>query len=534
VELVLEKGVVSYKGIQSIIFFCIITCLTLVIAPVFAGDHLVRTRAITLPIDTVHQNIKPSYNPSWPHKVTNHTTDDHLACDVVAPQSSGCDYVINVDTYDGTIKIKPGRTDPAPGETVCILPGAYSGAEIFDVHGTQQQPITIRNCGGQAVINTRFKIRKTTHIRLLGDGDVNTLYGIKTTGDLFPSAGSGMSIETLSRDIEIAFNDISAEYSRGALHFNTGNPEVDDNGDYIPRYDLVTGEPFVQTKSHIHHNIIHSSLEGEGLYLGVAGCGEAELDAGTALEHTFVHDNIVVNNGADGIQVGCSREDTLIYNNYIYNSGYNPFNNLGHTKAIQLGAGTSGLVFNNYIEKAASSCIFLGGGPTNIEGRDLAVSIHNNIMIDCSEAVAVHSSVEDVVVSNQGLAVANNTIIDMRISHFWLTHHFDDLVQVDVKNNLYVDAITTVSHIVVNGEDNVGDNFQEDGSLFLSNMSQAQFIDPVNGDYNLEENSPARDFGVDAVDLDVVYDINANIRDPIMDAGAAEFIVDVIFTHGFE
>lgn len=474
----------------------------------------------------------PTYNADWPYKVTNHTTDNHSICTVEDPAAFGCDHIIGPETYSNRLLVKPTKVTPLPGEKVCVLPGTYTHAEIYTTHGTEAEPITITNCGGQVEVNAEFRIIQSTHIKLVGNGDQDTLYGFKINGktklddegNLTPHTASSLSVYDRSRDLEIAYTDMSAPWGRAVLHFNTGAALYDDNGDPIEKLDLITGELFVQTNSWIHHNLVHDSLEGEGIYLGLAGCGEGEFAGGNALENTYVHDNIVIDNGADGIQIGCARKDTLVYNNYVENAGYNPFRaNIGHEKGFQFGAGTSGYVFNNYVKDIKSDCFFIGGGTTSEEGRDIALSLYNNIGVECSAGFAFHQTALTTAEANQKFAIANNSLINMKESHFWMSHYVDDTVNVDLKNNLYVDEKANIHHIIVNGENEVGANFNETNPLlFLTN--EVAFADTADGDYSLGANSPAIDAGLDASELDVTTDITDSTRsDGYYDLGALEF-----------
>lgn len=466
--------------------------------------------------------ITPTYHPEWPYKVTQHTTENHQVCDATNPQSCGCDHVIDTTTNSGKIKIKAAQTFPQAGEKVCIVGGTYTAAEVYDVHGTEAAPIIITNIGGQVVINDEMQVKLSTHLKFMGDGDNNVLYGIKVTGKPQSNTASGLTLKQFTRDVEIAYLDLSSPLGRTALHFNSGRPSTDNDGNYVPMIDPTTGEVFVQTNSIIHHSFFHDSFEGEGIYLGLAYCNADELNNGGALENTYVYDNIVKDIGADGIQVGCSRKNTVIANNYIEHVGYNPFRpNAGHTKGFQLGQGTTGVAYNNYLTDIESDCFFLNAGPTDIPGRDYAFSIYNNIGLQCDAGVAFHSRIQDVIDAGQKFAVAHNTFVDMKTSHYWINGQHDDIVQIDLKNNFYVDTGDAIPHIAVNGPNNVGSNFDELNRMDASSLEEAGFVDATSGDFNLLPTSIAALNGIDASDLDVVVDI-ANRQRTNYNPGATE------------
>lgn len=70
--------------------------------------------------------ITPVYNPDWPFKVTQHTTENHQVCDISNPAACGCDHMITPDTHAGRIKIRETKTNPSAGEKVCIVGGSHS------------------------------------------------------------------------------------------------------------------------------------------------------------------------------------------------------------------------------------------------------------------------------------------------------------------------------------------------------------------------------------------------------------------------
>lgn len=485
------------------------------------------------------------YNADWPAKVTNHTTEGHGQCELNDPQAAGCTFLITPATFGDRILIKDDRVltpldgsanrTVMPGDKVCIAPGYYSGTIINKVAGTEAQPITVTNCGGQAVFRDEVPITRSRHIKLSGNGHDGTLYGIKIMGTLEEEAeyiamyGEGfqtksqaaLDISAKSRNIEIAWVEMSNPRSPRAanIHFVTKtltNPD----GSYIVQYDLEnTNEVFVQTGTYIHHNFIHHSLEGEGLYVGKFGCDQDLFDAGLALEDTRIHDNIVTNNGADGIQVGCSRKDTYIYNNYIFDAGYNPFNNRGHIKGFQLGKGTSGHLYNNYVDHGASDCVWAVGGPSD-DGSNVSLWIYNNVFKDCEQMIGVARDADDVVAAGQSMEVYNNTVISMRSAHYFVSGAlYDDIILSSV-NNLYVDSQVNLARFV---QGSIPANFTESFAFISSDSSSIAFTDDMSDDYSLTAQSPVIDMGSSPLVI-TDRDIRGESRDNIYDVGAFEYV----------
>ena len=482
--------------------------------------HPILMVSLLIPFYTYANNIVFDSNSKF--KVTHHTSENHNMCTIENNVDFGCDHFITPESHGGSIKIKPGQLDIKPGQMVCVATGTYKKAEVYKVVGNEEKPVVITNCGGQVEVDGQFSIIRSSHIKLLGDGNKETTYGFKINGKQKRNTSSSLNIRSFSRDIELAYLDVSSKLGRAAIHFNSSKPKLDENGN-TSHIDPVTGKVFIQTNSNIHHNFIHDSLEGEGIYLGVAGCDENDFKNGAALENTYVHNNIVTNHGADGIQVGCARKNTYIYNNYIEKVGYAPFKpNAGHTKGIQLGMGTSGYVFNNYLKDVTSDCIFIGGGPTLDSERNIALSLYNNIGVNCDSAFGVHSSAKNIVKSQQLLSIANNTMINMKRSHFWINRHHSDKINVKAFNNLFVENGYGIPHISVNGRYNVGNNFDEQGTLIFDNPDDVRFKDWSKNDFRLTSESPAIDSGVHSNDIDVVNDIR-NIERGHFDVGAFEY-----------
>lgn len=481
-----------------------------------------------LGIKTDFGDIQPTYNPDWQYKVTNHTADNHLSCDLNDTASFGCDYVVTPDFYYGRIFMKENlrQLDPQPGEKVCVAPGTYNDLGVFRIHGTEEEPITVTNCGGQVVIEGSIDTRFSSNIKILGNGSTDHTYGFEARA---------ASMTNLSRDIELAWVDLRGieipddateeeieeltKNSGATLHFNSGKA-TDDNGDFIYLTDPVTEELFVQTGSHIHHNLIRNSYDAEGLYIGIFACEQDALDSGRELQKTYVYDNIIKDHGGDGMQVGCSTEDTLIFNNYISNVGYNPFQPYaGHVMGIQLGAGTSGYVFNNYIEDAVGAGVFIQSWPTNVENRDVALSVFNNIVRDSGHAVMFNAYTNAVVDSNQRFLVEHNTFVNITNSHYFIGYNFDGILNVDFNNNLYVNEL---------GVSNFSGNpnklsFNEQGRMEFYVLENAGFVDPDNGNFNLQTSSPAVGAGVDVSVSDAILDMNGNARTTSFDVGALQF-----------
>ena len=403
--------------------------------------------------------------------VTEHNTNNHVSCNV----ATDCDFVL-----DNTKVNFLGKTKNInPGDVICLTPGQYHRKMHFeDLHGTPEQPIIIRNCGG-LVHQTidQFTVHDSTYVRILGDGDPNTQYGIKLLGSLdegfeYPRNGHTLGLGgNHTHHIEVAYVEMSNPRGPAILFYNGKNP----------------GDPtHVQNGTHIHHNYLHHSGDGEGMYIGNAGCTPEQLDDGYALENTWIHDNIVMHMGGDGIQVGCGRENTYIYNNYVYDVGFSPFNNKGHTKGIQIGAGTSAKVFNNYIEHVGTSCMIVGG--SSDEDETVGIEIFNNVFKDCLNVIDIHSSAQDLANSGDSLDIHDNTFVDMRSHYVWMTTKLGSTLITKLYNNMF-----TPNNVTYFTSGPPAANFTMENNSFFNSNTAAQFIDSTY--FDVASTSPAYGFG---------------------------------------
>ena len=71
-------------------------------------------------------------------------------------------------------------------------------------------------------------------------------------------------------------------------------------------------------------------------------------------EQTYIYNNIVINTGRDGIQVGSAVEDCEIYNNYVELFGQKSEG--GHMTGFQINPGTTGKLYNNVINASDTEC----------------------------------------------------------------------------------------------------------------------------------------------------------------------------------
>lgn len=269
------------------------------------------------------------------------------------------------------------------GQRVCIAAGVYPNTFYINglVKGTAAQPIEFTNCGGQVKLTQKKNPITITggsrHVKVLGNGHRGTLYGFYI-GDVTESMG--IMAYGKSRDFELAWIHI---YDMQGFAAVVAKTDVSDATPAADKIDSETGKLFVQTNTHLHHIKIEKTEEGEGFYIGYYGCAPGANHY--RLRGVKLHDNVMLDTGAEGLQVGCADENVQIYNNYIKDAGWNPFNGTEEqTGGLQIGEGTGDAsVYNNWVENVQGNCIRFTSG----SGKDpnkLQIHFHDNVVKDCA------------------------------------------------------------------------------------------------------------------------------------------------------
>jgi hypothetical protein len=449
-------------------------------------------------------------SPLTEFKVTTHDASGHrnLSCD-----PSDCDRV--VAPRDGQVVLTSGGTSPVlPGARVCIQASAtpYNFRVLLeDLRGTAENPIEITNCGGQVVfsrVRGPIEAHRSVHFKVLGNGSTSAVYGIK----LVSSLNDAVKIRYRSRDFEVAW------------------VEFDDNGGTAVKAkseergaDVVTGQPFVQTGTHLHHLRSNRTERHEAMYIGATGCQPnlaVENFPDAPLEDVLIHDNMLLDSGADALQVGCASGDVRIYSNYVRTAGYRPFASGGSQRhGIQVGPSSTGKIYQNWVEDTQSDCLHAAGGHPD------GLFIYNNVLTNCPHAAYLNDRLQ----SSVNVVIANNTIRTTSGQAFrssgW--HRTNRAPQFNIHNNLIVGA-SAASAIVY--DDNATPQplttlygVVETAQLYFASDAQAGFGDASSSDYRLRADSPARDAGVDTGAFGVVTDLRGLTRYVPYDVGALEY-----------
>jgi hypothetical protein len=345
-----------------------------------------------------------SYEPDpEPYNVLELTASAKSAC--------GCNYVVpyssGTQTVDGTLRgIKPGNV-------ICIEGGKTYGPIVFkNIRGSSSAPVTIKNCGGTVTINGSGKpyaIRTETssYFRITGG---SSGYGIKVSG-----GHMSVTFDKLSTNIELDHVEV----------YNSGFAGVVAKTD--PACDkLAIRGKFTMRDLRFHDNYIHDT-QGEGFYIGNSfWLGGVSTSCGKlyphAIENAKIYNNLIRNTGWEAIQVGSTPVGAEVYGNRIENYGTKNVN--AQNNGIQLGEGTVGKCYGNFIKGGRGNGIIIVGNGKNL--------VHNNVIISAGQ----DGIFCDDRVYGEGFVFTNNTIIRPGLNGIRL--YADQVTMSKIQNNIII------------------------------------------------------------------------------------------------
>lgn len=410
------------------------------------------------------------------------------------PACSTCTYVVPANTYniDGT------KLGLKPGAVICLNSlTKYKNLFFSNLNGTPDQPITITNCGGTVNITVSGKsfvilTQKSKNFRIAGSGPG---YGLKLAG----GTSQGITLDYLSTDFEIDHVEIS----------NIGYAGIMAKTD--PSCDNATVRGAFTMRNVSFHDLYIHDTKAEGLYVGNSFYAKgASTSCGSRLPHDIeyvkIYNNIVKNTGHEGIQLGCATKGAAVFQNTVEN--YGTTNENYHTNGIQLGEGTGGLCYNNWIKKGPGHGINCLGYGDNV--------IHDNVIIDagtngifCDERYS----------PGPGFKFINNTIINPGNDGIRL---YAELVPLNsIINNIIVNPKSGVYVQKLNSKVKV-DMFN---NLFTMNINDVKFAGASSGNYHLTNTSPCYEKGKDIATYNIAQDYykSARKKGSAYDIGASEY-----------
>ncbi|TXI68768.1 MAG: hypothetical protein E6Q41_03665, partial [Cyclobacteriaceae bacterium] len=425
-----------------------------------------------------------------------------LASSEIALAQCGCDFTI--PNSSSTVHFDGVAEGVQPGDVICLSPGNIARISFTNVRGSATNYVIIKNCGGQSLVgnstaNTAILFSNSQFFRLTGTGDPGFQYGIKIP-ETKPSGAQGVNIFNYSSDFEVDHLEITQTGFAGIM---AKSDPSDDCSNFS--YERPN---FVMKNMVAHDNYIHN-IRGEGVYFGnsfyrgtLIYCG-SRTQYGHEIRGVRVYNNIFESTGWESIQVGGGTQDVEVYNNRIYD--YGTRNQNSQNGGIQIGEGSIGKVYNNFIKGGTGKAIFIQGlGKTDV---------YNNVIVNAGTAsiqfaLLGSALATDIVPPGSWLGpirVINNTIINPTTIE-------------TVKESLAgAPGNVMYNNLIVGGPSNWlrlrGDtDWQSSNNLYIPLLADAKFTNPALDDYSLQSDSPALNAGRDVGAFGVTFDIENKAR----------------------
>ncbi|MEQ9441027.1 MAG: cellulose binding domain-containing protein [Cyclobacteriaceae bacterium] len=426
-----------------------------------------------------------------------------------------CDHTVPFSeqvVFDGT------QENVMPGDTICVEAGITRDRLHFkNIVGTQEAPVVIINCGGQVVIqgtgsggsNVPLALNGNRYFHLTGTGDPAYEYGFKAGGE------SHATVEGQGRATNFELDHIEV-FSAGFAGFMLKtDPDGSGNNARPNSPDAINGG-FTMYDISVHDCYIHDMLpDGEGIYMGNSFWSSGHNGQ---LPHSIygakIYNNVLERTGREAIQAGAVVEGLEIYNNRIYQYGYQNETN-SQNNAIQVGEGSTGRIYNNYIEAGP------GGGTRGIYMLGLGDNyVYNNIIIGTKRGAIVANfrpgPLEGEEVQGGGHFL-NNTIIDTE-GEVAFESYLNPAPENFIYNNMVITSLEEWNTMANYS------NWESSNNLVYETLAEAGLIE-MDGEYSLDPQAEAIDAGLD-VSADGVNDDFYSVPRPIngvYDVGALEY-----------
>ncbi len=417
-------------------------------------------------------------------------------------QDCACTHTIESGAVDGE------QLGVSPGDVLCV-PGntTYGAFRWQNIVGTAENPIIVKNCNGQVVIDSPgsygWKWLRSKHFKILGNGDADVQYGFKVS----TAKSFFVTMESFTTSFEIAHMEIVGKEKEDG-HGYTGFAGIGIKTSPYQDCDLFQQkDAWTMEDVSIHDNYIHKT-GGEGVYAGHGfhqgrqepNCPDGVITYAHAIHNLHVYNNKIENVGFDGIQIKNATVNTRVHDNTIVN--YGVFDHEAHNEGLLIGESTEGVFYNNKIISGTGH-----GMQINAYGNS---HFYNNLVVDAGN--------DGVYLNNQSAAFENksgvfefhhNTLVNMGANAFTAFTPQSIIFQ----NNLLVNFA---------GEQFRGSSPVSEGNITLAEISEARFVNAAHGNYSLLADSVAVDAGVQ--NPAISFDINNKARtDSAADVGAYEY-----------
>ncbi len=397
-----------------------------------------------------------------------------------------------------------------PGAIICLkASNAYKNLLFRNIVGTETNPVIIRNCGGTAVINASgmtygIKTEYSKFFKITG-GDVNKSYGIKVV-----SGHIGVTLDKFSSNFDVDHLEV---YNSGFAGIMAKTDPTCDNA-------TIRGS-FTMKNIRISNNYIHDT-GGEGLYIGNSFYAKGKtLSCGPRLPHEIhsvkIHNNVITNTGWEAIQVGSATQGAEVYANTIEN--YGTANRNTHNNGIQLGEGTGGKCYNNFIKNGPGNGLIILGLGDNV--------IFNNLIIGAGAAGVF---CDERYTPGPGFKFINNTIVNPKTDGIRI--YAERVPMNTIINNIIVNPGNYSKYTYPRtGDDAYVYKLSKNMHLDISNnhftrdINSVKFINASTSDFRLSSISPTVNKGKNISTYAIIKDYydQQRLKGAAYDIGASEY-----------
>ena len=440
--------------------------------------------------------------------------------------SCSMDFTVVAKSYFIGVEIKyvdASSLGVFPGDTIILEAGKRRILRISNVKGDSLNYVIIRNGNGNVIIENDdlhygLGMSNSCFFRLTGSVNNDSCYGIKIlkTG----VGASGLGVSELSTNYEIDHIEIANTGFAGILAFSQPSCDLSANKGYFEQRNCI-----------IRNNYIHDTF-GEGLYLGhsyytgytISCNGEDTKVYPHEIKNLKVYNNLIVNAGWDGIQVGCSVEGTEVYNNRILNYGAGKISM--QQSGIQIGAGTKIRCYNNQICTGSGTGIMMMGLADSYIYNNLILKPGLNFFPDDATLRIYGIFVDDrLTLPNTSHYILNNTIVSPKSDGI----RFISILSSNnlIANNMIIKPGSVYIYEPANNK-YIYKAYKSDVSIqnnYFSNFIDPQLIpDSINQLYQFFNNFPVSGKGIEVSRYGVLNDFLGTSRRFLPSIGAFEYL----------
>ena len=426
--------------------------------------------------------------------------------DALTTGDCGCTYTVPATAY----RIDGKLLGLKPGAVICLKGGTTYKLLVFqNIHGTALAPITIKNCGGVAVVNGStqghgIRTEYCSFLRITG-GSTAGSYGIKITGGKL-----SLHLNMLTTNVEVDHVEIANSGFAGIMAKT--DPNCNDatiRGNYVMRNVLL------------HDNYVHDT-GGEAFYIGHGNyLNGVSTSCGIRYPHTLeglqIYNNLVRNSGWDGIQVSSTPKGADVYNNKIENYGVK--NSTYQNHGAQFGEGGVGKFYGNLIKGGKGNGLMLIGNGQNF--------VHDNVIVNTGG----HGIFcDDRYATGVGFKFINNTIVNSGRDGIRL--YADNVTMNLVYNNVIVNpkSYSTYTYPRTGNDAYIyllgkSVKVQQLNNYLTRDINAPKFVNPTGFNFALASGSPAINKGTNISTYNILVDfpLTPRLKGTAYDIGAYEF-----------